>query len=56
MHPAMAITTATIPDIGVFGPYTYLVTELLWGTVALLLLSYADAVRAAARKIGRAHV
>jgi lycopene cyclase domain-containing protein len=38
-----------LPDIGVFGPYTYLVTELLWGTVALVLLAYADAFRTAAR-------
>ncbi len=40
-----------LPDITVFGPYTYLVTELLWGTVALGLLRYADAWRAAARTI-----
>lgn len=38
-----------LPDIGVFGPYTYLVTELFWGSAALALLVYADAVRAAAR-------
>lgn len=37
------------PDISVFGPYTYLVTELLWGAVALALVRYADAWRAAAR-------
>lgn len=40
-----------IPDIGVFGPYTYLVTEFLWGSVALLLLLRADALRTAARTI-----
>jgi lycopene cyclase domain-containing protein len=39
----------TIPDIGVFGPYTYLVTELLWGTVALVLLLYTDTLRTAIR-------
>ncbi|WP_372911441.1 lycopene cyclase domain-containing protein [Salinigranum sp.] len=38
-----------IPDIGVLGPYTYLATEVLWGAVALCLLWYADAFRAAAR-------
>jgi lycopene cyclase domain-containing protein len=38
-----------LPDIGVFGPYTYLVTELLWGCVALSLLWYSGAWRAAAR-------
>ncbi|MFC6733318.1 MULTISPECIES: lycopene cyclase domain-containing protein [unclassified Haladaptatus] len=40
-----------IPDIGVFGPYTYLVTELLWGSVALVLLWYSNAWRAAARTV-----
>ena len=40
---------AELPDIGVFGPYTYLVTELLWGTLALALLRYAGAFRTAAR-------
>lgn len=39
------------PDITVFGPYTYLVTELFWGSIALALLLYADAVRTAARTI-----
>jgi lycopene cyclase domain-containing protein len=40
-----------LPDIGVFGPYTYLVTELLWGTVALVLVVYAGVVREAARTV-----
>lgn len=40
-----------IPDITVLGPYTYLATEVVWGAVALALLWYADAVRAAARTI-----
>ena len=40
-----------LPDITVFGPYTYLVTELLWGIVALALLAYADAFRTAARTV-----
>jgi lycopene cyclase domain-containing protein len=38
-----------LPDITVFGQYTYLVTEVLWGSVALALLYYADAFRTAAR-------
>lgn len=38
-----------LPDITVFGEYTYLVTELMWGAVALTLLAYAGAWRAAAR-------
>jgi len=40
-----------LPDIGVFGPYTYLVTEVVWGTVALALLWRAGALREAARTI-----
>lgn len=40
-----------LPDIGVFGPYTYLVTEVVWGTVALVLLWRACALRMAAKTI-----
>ena len=40
-----------VPDIGVFGPYTYLVTEVVWGSVALYLLARADALRTAARTV-----
>jgi lycopene cyclase domain-containing protein len=40
-----------IPDISTFGSYTYLVTEVAWGILALALLAYADAFRAAARTI-----
>jgi len=40
-----------LPDIGVFGPYTYLVTEVVWGTVALVLLWRADALRTAGKTI-----
>ena len=40
-----------LPDIGVFGPYTYLVTEVIWGAVALALLWRADALRMAAKTI-----
>ncbi|RQG93895.1 lycopene cyclase domain-containing protein [Natrarchaeobius chitinivorans] len=35
-------------DISVLGRYTYLATELFWGTVALLLLKRAGALRKAA--------
>ncbi|MFB6183033.1 MAG: lycopene cyclase domain-containing protein [Haloarculaceae archaeon] len=38
-----------LPDVTVLGPYTYLATEVLWGTVAVALVIYADAVSAAAR-------
>jgi lycopene cyclase domain-containing protein len=40
-----------LPDIGVFGPYTYLVTEVVWGTVALALLWRAEALRKAGKTI-----
>ncbi|WP_246987571.1 lycopene cyclase domain-containing protein [Halorientalis marina] len=40
-----------VPDISVFGPYTYLATEVMWGTVAIALLWYADAFRAAGRVV-----
>ena len=40
-----------LPDITVFGEYTYLVTELLWGAIALTLVTYADAYRQAARTV-----
>jgi lycopene cyclase domain-containing protein len=40
-----------LPDIGVFGPYTYLLTELVWGSVAIVLLWDAGAFRKAARTI-----
>ncbi|RXK46189.1 lycopene cyclase domain-containing protein [Halorientalis pallida] len=41
----------SLPDIGRLGPYTYLVTELLWGAVAVMLLRYANAFRAAGRVV-----
>jgi len=40
-----------LPDIGVFGPYTYLVTEVVWGAVAAALLWRADALWRAGRTI-----
>lgn len=40
-----------LPDITVFGPYTYLVTEVFWGSIALALLYHAGAIRSAARTI-----
>lgn len=41
-----------IPDIGaVFGEYTYLVTEIAWGVLAVGLLYRADALFQAARTI-----
>jgi len=40
-----------LPDITVLGPYTYIATEVAWGVVAVALLWYADAVRAAGRTI-----
>ncbi|MFP8888345.1 lycopene cyclase domain-containing protein [Natrialbaceae archaeon A-CW2] len=35
-------------DISVFGRYTYLLTEVFWGTIAFLLLRRAGALRRAA--------
>jgi lycopene cyclase domain-containing protein len=40
-----------LPDIGVFGPYTYLVTEVVFGSAALALLAYTDALKRAARTV-----
>ncbi|PSQ65335.1 MAG: lycopene cyclase [Halobacteriales archaeon SW_9_67_24] len=40
-----------LPDIGVFGPYTYLVTEGVFGALALGLLLATDALRRAARTV-----
>ena len=37
------------PDITVFGRYTYLVTEVLWGAVALVLLRRTNSVGKALR-------
>ena len=37
-----------VPDIGIFGRYTYLATELFWGTIALVLLRRAGALGKAA--------
>lgn len=41
-----------IPDVGVFGPYTYLATEVGFGAVALALLWYSGAWRRAAVTVG----
>ena len=41
-----------VPDIGVvFGPYTYLASEIAFGSVAFLLLYRASALRRAGRTI-----
>ncbi|WP_423750684.1 lycopene cyclase domain-containing protein [Salinirarus marinus] len=40
-----------LPDISVLGPYTYLATEVTFGVVAVALLAYARAFRAAARTV-----
>lgn len=36
-----------VPDIGIFGRYTYVLTEVFWGLVALALLRRAGALRKA---------
>lgn len=41
-----------LPDIGaLFGPYTYLVSEVVFGSVAMALLFRADALLRAAKTI-----
>ncbi|WP_435359396.1 lycopene cyclase domain-containing protein [Haloarchaeobius sp. DFWS5] len=40
-----------LPDITIFGPWTYLVTEAVFGTIALALLVRADALRRAGRTV-----
>jgi len=40
-----------LPDITVLGEFTYLATEVAFGSVALALLFYADAFRQAGRTI-----
>jgi len=45
------LSGAPLPDITVFGPYTYLATEVAFGAVALALLRYAGALRRSARTI-----
>jgi lycopene cyclase domain-containing protein len=45
-------TALAVPDIGaVFGPYTYLASEIVFGSVAFFLLYRAGALRRAARTI-----
>jgi lycopene cyclase domain-containing protein len=52
MHLVLSVVAqVALPDISVFGPYTYLATEVMWGTVAVALLWYADAFRAAGRVV-----
>ncbi|ESP88261.1 lycopene cyclase domain-containing protein [Candidatus Halobonum tyrrellensis] len=42
---------APLPDITVFGPYTYLATEAVFGAAAFALLARADALRRAAKTV-----
>jgi len=50
--PVDSVSFGVIPDIGAaFGPYTYLATEIAWGTVAVGLLYRAGALATAARTI-----
>ena len=48
---ALISLTSALPDIGVLGGYTYLATEVLWGSVAFALLWRAGALRRAARTV-----
>jgi len=40
-----------LPDIGVLGPYTYLATEVVFGSAAVVLLARAGALRRAATTV-----
>lgn len=40
-----------VPDITIFGQYTYLVTLVFWGSIALVLLVRANALRRAAKTV-----
>lgn len=52
IFPVTARIPEMIPDIGaVFGEYTYLATEVAWGSIAIWLLYRVDAVGQAARTI-----
>jgi len=45
------LSGAMLPDITFLGEYTYLATEVFFGTVAFGLIAYADAFRSATRTI-----
>jgi len=45
------IAGVPLPDVGVFGAYTYLLTELAFGTIAFALLYRADALAAYVRSM-----
>lgn len=42
-----SVATGMRPNITVFGRFTYLVTELMWGTIAFALLRRTNSVRKA---------
>lgn len=48
---ALVALASALPDISVLGGYTYLATEVLWGSVAFVLLRRAGALRRAARTV-----
>jgi lycopene cyclase domain-containing protein len=43
------LSSVPLPDVGVLGPYTYLATEVAFGSLALVLLVRADALGRALR-------
>ena len=45
------LASVAMPAITVLGPYTYLATEAVFGSAAIGLLVYADAIRSAGRTI-----
>jgi lycopene cyclase domain-containing protein len=48
---ALFVDMPSKPDIGVFGRYTYLLTEIFWGAIAYLLLRRMNAVGRTAKTV-----
>jgi lycopene cyclase domain-containing protein len=47
----LSIDVPSKPDIGVFGRYTYLLTEVFWGAIAYSLLRRANALGRAVKTV-----
>jgi lycopene cyclase domain-containing protein len=45
------LASVPLPDVGVLGPYTYLATEIAFGSLAAVLLAYSGSFRSAARTV-----
>jgi lycopene cyclase domain-containing protein len=47
----LSVDVPSKPDIGVFGRYTYLLTEVFWGAIAFVLLDRANGLGRAAKTV-----